>query len=332
MLLVHLDLLLRRLGVGDDLLQELEHTARARRLRVVLRRRGLGGDGLAGSLHELAGLGGVEHLQPLHGLVQDVDGRALIRDRLLEQLVLRLPVLPGLLKARLHLLLLGLQCLEVVSQGVQGVDELLALLVQVLLGVHADLDLILELVDLLLAELHLLVLLLLLHLHLGHHLVHGLDHLREGVQAHANGQGHQGPILVPFADGCQALHGLLGGAVLGGGARGLGCHLQECGALGLAEEVTGIVLRQDLQRLLQGHLLVAADLGACLVRLVLGLAILEHVGQEALIGLHGRLGDVPVLKRLGILVDGVRQLDLLPLLLLRGCRNLSELGRLQILE
>mmetsp|Transcript_61053 Transcript_61053/g.164342 ORF Transcript_61053/g.164342 Transcript_61053/m.164342 type:complete len:221 (+) Transcript_61053:437-1099(+) len=214
MLLVHLDLLLRRLGVGDDLLQELEHTARARRLRVVLRRRGLGGDGLAGSLHELAGLGGVEHLQPLHGLVQDVDGRALIRDRLLEQLVLRLPVLPGLLKARLHLLLLGLQCLEVVSQGVQGVDELLALLVQVLLGVHADLDLILELVDLLLAELHLLVLLLLLLLQFGHHPVHGLLDLCEGVEADAHCEGCQRPILVFLGDRRQTLHGTLDRTVL----------------------------------------------------------------------------------------------------------------------
>mmetsp|Transcript_33572 Transcript_33572/g.85906 ORF Transcript_33572/g.85906 Transcript_33572/m.85906 type:complete len:448 (-) Transcript_33572:4-1347(-) len=100
----------------------------------------------------------------------------------------------------------------------------------------------------------------------------------------------------------------------------------------LAEEVASGVLVQNLQGLGQGHQLCIARLHADLVLLVLSLAVLLQVHQEALVRLQRRSRGLTVLLGLRRLVQKVRKLRLLLVLLLRRRRDLRQLRRLQVLE
>mmetsp|Transcript_91363 Transcript_91363/g.263722 ORF Transcript_91363/g.263722 Transcript_91363/m.263722 type:complete len:237 (-) Transcript_91363:1312-2022(-) len=183
-------------SVGQDLVQQLQHAAGARALRVGLRLRRrrldcrprhLGPSGLLADLGKGAALLRVEFCQARLGLLQDRLRRPLIGDALLEDEVLSLAVLAGPLQGDLHVGDLGLQCLDVFRQGSHGVLQPKPLALQVLLLLLLHLNAVLVLVDLLVAVVALLELGFLLRLQLGGHLVHCLLHLGEGVQTDPNG-------------------------------------------------------------------------------------------------------------------------------------------------
>mmetsp|Transcript_23605 Transcript_23605/g.60164 ORF Transcript_23605/g.60164 Transcript_23605/m.60164 type:complete len:527 (+) Transcript_23605:1400-2980(+) len=320
------------LGILDDHRYELQHAARARRLAVVRWLRGLLAHRLAGHLLLCVRADlreGIERLQALQCLVQDVDGGSLVHDGGLEQLVLLLPLLSRLLQVHIHLRLLVGQFLDLGVQGLQCVRELFVLVLQVLLGDLSLLDFILRFVDLRHAGIVLFILVLLLVFHLRQHRVQGGLGLAEGVDAHAGSQGGQLEAPVAPRRHCEAPRRLCDARP---GGRGRGGHLHKVRSHGLHEEVASILCRQDLQSLGKGDELLAADLRARVVVRVLGRTVLADVGEEVLIGRHARRGRLHVLLRLGRGGAELRQPPGLALTGLRGDGDLRLFRRTELVE
>mmetsp|Transcript_88688 Transcript_88688/g.228738 ORF Transcript_88688/g.228738 Transcript_88688/m.228738 type:complete len:348 (+) Transcript_88688:571-1614(+) len=278
------------------------------------------------------------------GLLEDVDRSALVRHGLLEDHVLLLPALAGLLQADLHGRHLGLQLLDLRLQRGDRVLQAKLLALEVLLLLLLGLDGVLGAVDLRVAEAPLLRLRLLLRLQLGQHLVHDLLHLREWIEPDTHRQRGQHPVRVLPCSPEDMLHrqrdGLVAsrvGALLGRGAlvrahrsMARAANLQEAHRLRI--QVSRVVRGQHRDGLAERLQLLGARRRPLRVLLLIILAALLQREEELLVGREGVLCCLDVLLSLRSLGHGVRQRPLLLLLRGRGRRDLGELGAAQLLE
>mmetsp|Transcript_95338 Transcript_95338/g.242267 ORF Transcript_95338/g.242267 Transcript_95338/m.242267 type:complete len:517 (-) Transcript_95338:322-1872(-) len=332
------ELSLVRSGILHDLIQQLKGSTATAALPVLgrLRRRRCDcSSRLVAGLLALAGdlcEGGrglrVELCETVLSLRQDVDGRTLVTDGLLENQVFGLAILTSLLQGHLRVGNFLVQDLQLGGQGGDAVLEAQRLALEVFLGVALLCDAVLCLVDLLRAVILFLKLSLLLCLQLSRHLVDCLNDLRERIQADVHCERGEDPIAVFPRNRQDVLHGLVDGLV----ARGI----SECACLQkrhcLAKQITGVILGENRDGLGQGDKFLRADLGALGIILLVGFAILLEAEQELLIHAKCLLGRFQVLLGLSRLALKVceRRLFLLGCLR-RGC-DLANLRCPQALE
>mmetsp|Transcript_22270 Transcript_22270/g.62472 ORF Transcript_22270/g.62472 Transcript_22270/m.62472 type:complete len:665 (-) Transcript_22270:93-2087(-) len=325
-----------RVRVLPDLLEHLDDAAAATALLELvglLGRRSHGGAGLvAGGLllaHLDLGQGlGVELVEAVDGLAQDVDGATLVRDRLLEDQVLGLAVLTRALEGDVHVRNLLAEGLQVGLQRLDAVFEAQLLALEVFLLVLLHRDVVFGVDDVGMAIVLLLNLGLLLCLELLSHLVQRFLDLFECVQAHSHAERGQDPVVVLPGD----LHDVPHGLVEGFAARGIGGGGRLHEGHGLAEQVTSVVLREDCDGLADGHKLLVADLLSPDVVVVVGLAILLEAKDELLVESKGSFCRLQVLLGLCRLALNVCQGRLLLLFRHRGRLDLAGLRGPEALE
>merc|ERR1719460_1845035 len=317
---------LHRLRFGDDLLQHAHHPAGSGGLLVGLepgRRRRTGrllGARLVLRLHESLVVEALEHVERRGEKLLRL---ALVRDNLLEILVLELTVLTGTLQLDAGFLDLRVQrrdrLREFIDVGLQVVDLGLKRLDVALL--HLSLDFVL--VQRLNAEiLHLDVVVLLL-LQVRDHPVDFLDDLLESIETHTRRQRRHARLAGRLRNAVQDL-------------------LRRCHTLGLlllrnldeveggSEGVVRVVRAQDGEGLANSLNLFLARLRALLVLRVRHLARLLQVEQENLVRIQRRARVVEVLLRLGEFLIRVGELLGLRVALVRAGFDLRLLRGLEI--
>mmetsp|Transcript_30933 Transcript_30933/g.67888 ORF Transcript_30933/g.67888 Transcript_30933/m.67888 type:complete len:317 (-) Transcript_30933:962-1912(-) len=190
----------------------------------------------------------VERIQLLDGLLQNGLGRALIRDDLLELLVLRSPIFACTLNGDLRAGNNFLELDNLLFEGVDGCLQLINLGLCSFLCVRLFPGLIVVHVQLLNAIVLFLHLLLLLLLELLLHLVHCLLHLGECIQLHRHRQGHQSAGLCLLVSRLQHRHQLLSQLLLrrGGSPRHRPLLQERFRPHGLVHEVARIIIGKNL--------------------------------------------------------------------------------------
>mmetsp|Transcript_52530 Transcript_52530/g.170658 ORF Transcript_52530/g.170658 Transcript_52530/m.170658 type:complete len:700 (-) Transcript_52530:73-2172(-) len=325
-------LLLEPLGVRDDVLEQADRAVCVAGALLVLAEAIRGCLLTSGALlvhlhklHSFLGLGLVPRLDHGQGLLEQGLGGLLVRDGALELGLLLVPVLPGTLELRLQLRDLGLEALDGAGlsrvlhlQGVELGDE-------ALLGVYLFGIPLLVGVQVLDAGVAMHNLFLGLFGELSHHLVDGLLHTREGVEAGRRRQGREPRIR--SRELRQHRHRLLARPDPVGGQLNEGGGVED-----LAEQILRVVARQDADGLCHGRDLVPAHLLPLPPLLVSHCALRLQLRQEGLVGAKRCLKVLPLLLRLR--EQAVRASDVLLLLLQRSLAgsDLLFLGDLQLVE
>mmetsp|Transcript_72270 Transcript_72270/g.233860 ORF Transcript_72270/g.233860 Transcript_72270/m.233860 type:complete len:352 (+) Transcript_72270:149-1204(+) len=268
----------------------------------------------------------VEIFEDAESRLQQPLGLALVRHRHFVLLVLLLAVLARFLHLRLHLCDLGLECVDLLFELLDGRLQSLDLVDQVLLLAFFPRSLHLVLVELFHAEGLQLDLLLFLFQEVHYHLVNCLLHLGESVQADLVSQLSEAWAVQFLGRGGQDLRHL----VTAGRIRDA-LPLQQRRVEGPGEDIVRVVAAECRQRL--GHRLDLQLTGllALLPLVVCHLALLLQHHDELLVGAQSLFGVRDILLCLRVLLVRVSPQLLLGLELLLSSRNLLLLRSFQFL-